>query len=337
MRYEWVNYAKSIGIILVVYGHVSRGLVNGGLMTASSAYQLIDSIIYSFHMPLFFFLSGIFVVSSFTRKGGGEFLLSKVDTVAYPFVLWSLLQGTIEVLLSKYTNGNVTFGVVLNLFVEPRAQFWFLYALFIAFVCAGVVLKVFGRRAIVPALFISSSLYVYQGSFNQSNIIGFIANNLVYLFLGMSFMKLDTSRLNSLRLIFSLWFLMAALQYYFHMVLGLNYMDKGWVSLFLSTVSVLSIVSLSMKLSEFKLTKFEMIGASSMAIYVMHILAGSGARVILHKLWGVESVALHLITGSVLGIFLPLLSLSILKKLNVRFVLSAPLSSLAHKIRGDRS
>ena len=59
-RNVWVDYAKAIGIILVVYGHVARGVFNAGLPMDEARFVLVDSIIYSFHMPLFFFLSGLF-------------------------------------------------------------------------------------------------------------------------------------------------------------------------------------------------------------------------------------------------------------------------------------
>jgi fucose 4-O-acetylase-like acetyltransferase len=51
----WVDYAKGIGILLVVYGHVARGMANAGITINETLYQLADSMIYSFHMPLFFF------------------------------------------------------------------------------------------------------------------------------------------------------------------------------------------------------------------------------------------------------------------------------------------
>lgn len=41
----WIDVAKGIGIILVVLGHVTRN-------------ENLIRIIYSFHMPLFFFLGG---------------------------------------------------------------------------------------------------------------------------------------------------------------------------------------------------------------------------------------------------------------------------------------
>ena len=52
-RNVWVDYAKAIGIILVVYGHVARGVFNAGLPMDEARFVLVDSIIYSFHMPLF--------------------------------------------------------------------------------------------------------------------------------------------------------------------------------------------------------------------------------------------------------------------------------------------
>ena len=43
-RIEWVDIARGIGIILVILGHIGIGKVG--------------KFIYSFHIPLFFFLSG---------------------------------------------------------------------------------------------------------------------------------------------------------------------------------------------------------------------------------------------------------------------------------------
>lgn len=47
-RSTFIDIAKGIGIILVVLGHLDT---NG---------QISREVIYSFHMPLFFLLSGIF-------------------------------------------------------------------------------------------------------------------------------------------------------------------------------------------------------------------------------------------------------------------------------------
>jgi fucose 4-O-acetylase-like acetyltransferase len=102
-RNAWVDYAKAIGIILVVYGHVARGVFNAGLPMDQDKYLLVDSVIYSFHMPLFFFLSGLFFYDSLVKRGKTGLVVNKIDTIVYPFIVWSLLQGVVEVVLSNRT------------------------------------------------------------------------------------------------------------------------------------------------------------------------------------------------------------------------------------------
>ncbi|HFZ2131086.1 TPA: acyltransferase family protein, partial [Klebsiella pneumoniae] len=132
-RNEWVDYAKGFGIVLVVYGHISRGLYNSGIISDTKWFHFIDSLIYSFHMPLFFFLSGLFLMKSLQVRGLPYFIFNKVDTILYPYLIWSVIQGLTEFLLSKYTNGNVRLSDVFALLWHPRAQFWFLYSLFLNF------------------------------------------------------------------------------------------------------------------------------------------------------------------------------------------------------------
>jgi uncharacterized membrane protein YcfT len=71
----WVDYAKAIGIILVVYGHVAHGLFKAGIWEGDTFYHLVDSVIYTFHMPLFFSLSGLFFKTTLLKEGKGLFIL----------------------------------------------------------------------------------------------------------------------------------------------------------------------------------------------------------------------------------------------------------------------
>ena len=45
-RIIWIDYAKAIAMFFVIFGHVDSG-------------NYLTNWIYSFHMPLFFLLSGI--------------------------------------------------------------------------------------------------------------------------------------------------------------------------------------------------------------------------------------------------------------------------------------
>src|SRR5664279_2282012 len=119
-RSLWVDYAKAIGIILVVYGHVARGITSAGLITNQNCFALVDSVIYSFHMPLFFFLSGVFLLASMSKRDSISVFRNKFDTILYPYIVWSILQGFIEVGLYQYVNGQPTIGEVLSLAWAPR-------------------------------------------------------------------------------------------------------------------------------------------------------------------------------------------------------------------------
>ncbi|GBL04855.1 acetyltransferase, fucose-4-O-acetylase [Glaciecola sp. KUL10] len=66
---DWVDYAKALGIILVVYGHTARGVFNAGLDMNNELFKLIDSVIYTFHMPLFFFYRAYFLSIHYPKGG----------------------------------------------------------------------------------------------------------------------------------------------------------------------------------------------------------------------------------------------------------------------------
>ena len=57
-RLHWLDYSKTIGMFLVVWGH-----------TFKDNSQIVKDVIYSFHMPLFFFISGFLHKSG--QIGGG--------------------------------------------------------------------------------------------------------------------------------------------------------------------------------------------------------------------------------------------------------------------------
>lgn len=51
----WIDYARLLGILLVVFGHV---LQSQSLFTENESLHLIWNFVYLFHMPLFFIISG---------------------------------------------------------------------------------------------------------------------------------------------------------------------------------------------------------------------------------------------------------------------------------------
>lgn len=327
-RTQWVDYAKAIGILLVVYGHVARGLYNAGINIHPTFYAITDSIIYSFHMPLFFFLAGLFFSNSFQKQGASKLVFSKIDTIVYPFMLWSILQGSIEVVLANYTNGELTFGEVFSLFWSPRGQFWFLYALFVAFWLAAVVYSIVSPRA-TGAIFVGAALlYIVQDALPRNLLLWFIADNFVFFVMGIGFTRYYKRKaLGRTWALYSLGIAFIVSQYIFHKTLGLHYLDKGLFSLALAFIGILLVVSVSRRAALNPQRFIVFIGTSSMAIYLMHILAGSGARIVLGKVMGIDSVTVHLVVGCMVGVLAPLAAAEMIRRFRIPFVFAAPLSA----------
>lgn len=320
----WVDHAKALGIVLVVYGHVMRGLHSAGIPMPETFYQLSDSIVYSFHMPLFFFLAGLFFQQSLAAKGSCGLVFSKLDSIFYPYVLWSILQGLIEAVLADYTNGAVTYAEVFALLWAPRAQFWFLYALLLCFLLAVAVFSL-SRRSIIPLTLVAALLYLFPPLLPEGLVWRYIADNFVFFTLGILFAGQAREMAASGWQVLLMVGLFLVAQYGFHGLLALHYADRGILTLLLALVSIASVVTFCSWSARWPLGFVAYLGTASMAIYLMHILAGSGVRVLL-KIGGVDSFLLHAVAGVAGGLLLPLLVLAIAQRLQVRYLFSAPIS-----------
>ena len=281
-------------------------------------------------MPLFFFLSGVFFCRSFSKKGGVKLVFSKVDTVFYPYVIWSLLQGGIEVYLSNYTNGSVSLVEVFSLLWLPRAQFWFLYTLFAIFALSSIVFSLISKRLTILVLACSVILYLNPTYLPESFIFLGIPSNFVFFIFGIAYkIYVKTGEVYSRGILLGCALLFILSQWFFHGYLSYNYTDKGLESLLLAVISIAFVVSISFYLTRINCKWFAYIGYASMAIYLMHILASSGSRVILSKGFGIDSLIIHLVVGCLLGIVAPLFALLVINKLNIKYLLSAPVSQWA--------
>lgn len=79
-RIEWIDICKGIGIILVVIGHTGIGQISPS----------IYNYIYSFHMPLFYFLSGL-TFNNDKYNNLATFLKRRFWTLILPFLILNLI------------------------------------------------------------------------------------------------------------------------------------------------------------------------------------------------------------------------------------------------------
>ena len=148
---NYVTVAKAIGIILMVVGH-------------SGCPQYLFKTIYLFHMPLFFFCSGIFYKEISTRTDVEYYLKRRIKSLYLPFVKWSvlfLLLHNVFLLTGIYNSyygfdgGSVFYSIsdvfqrlfmilfTMNGYEEILGGFWFIRSLFVSCLLIAVVSYIF--------------------------------------------------------------------------------------------------------------------------------------------------------------------------------------------------
>lgn len=125
-RLDYIDHLKGFAIFLVVVGHVIQ------YNTSDFRQSPVFSAIYSFHMPLFFFLSGYIAAKSKVIDDLSGFLnatKSKAVALLMPLFAW----GIISVFVSSV--GDVTFDDVINSITRQitSPSLWFLHTLFLIF------------------------------------------------------------------------------------------------------------------------------------------------------------------------------------------------------------
>ena len=70
VRLTWIDYAKGIAILLVIYRHVFEGIkLSGASIDGREFLEYANIFLFSFRMPLFFIISGVFISKSLGKKG----------------------------------------------------------------------------------------------------------------------------------------------------------------------------------------------------------------------------------------------------------------------------
>lgn len=165
MRDKLIDVARGIGILLVVFAHIYEGIAT--------------NIIYLFHMPLFFFLSGAtisFSKSQFDRN----YVNKRIKTLLVPYFLFSLISFFYWWRIESYFRpsfdspifdgimGNLSMPIqqFINIFLSIsfgsafvyNSPLWFLTCLFISIVCYTLIKKYIGKYSFFCCC-LSAALY----------------------------------------------------------------------------------------------------------------------------------------------------------------------------------
>ena len=322
---DWVDYAKAIGIILVVYGHVARGVLNAGILVDEKLIVLVDKIIYSFHMPLFFFLSGLFFMGSLTKRGVQGIFVNKINTLIYPYLLWSIIQLSMQIILIDFTNFDKSIDNIYTFLWEPSDHFWYLYTLFVMFVLYALVYYITSSVSFI--LLLSVLTYFLSGVLATPwSVLNSVYHFGIFFGLGIA---LSHYKYIQLRLSWTviLTALLIVIHWFYHgFCLDCSTEVKDVMSFLVALVSIITVVAYSKLLVTRDFGWLKKIGSYSLEIYLVHIIFGSGFRIVMQNVFGIENGLFHLFFGTLVGIIVSILFALFARKLGWQFLFASPKS-----------
>lgn len=138
-RSQVVDIVKGIAILLMVFGHTLQGLIHRGWWADRTA-TFTNDFIYSFHMPAFFVVAGLFLFPSLDKRGFRVFAIDKSKNVLYPYVLWVVIGALGAKLLGPLQPSGTRYESVGSFFVAllDGSPLWFLYTLFVLQILAAL-------------------------------------------------------------------------------------------------------------------------------------------------------------------------------------------------------
>lgn len=148
-RYDFIDISKGIGIILVVLCHTL------------SQESFVNAVIYSFHVPLFFVVSGLFARP---QQRFRSYFLKNVKRLLLPFLVFFLLGLTVTCILIGLKNKNI-YDIIwcfinANTFRINVSPIWFLACLFNVTILFYVFYKIILSRDNILLTIISIGIIV---------------------------------------------------------------------------------------------------------------------------------------------------------------------------------
>lgn len=154
----WIDALKGFGIFCVTLGHLSP-------------WYPLETHIYSFHMCLFFFISGYLFTPPHPNSQTESLLIfinKKFKSILIPFLVWDFWASFAAIVLGAGKKDTISKFFTLNGEICWNAPIWFLLVLFIAESLYAIIIKFYkSKKANLIVLMASIVLFILFGGYNS--------------------------------------------------------------------------------------------------------------------------------------------------------------------------
>lgn len=348
-RIQYIDCLKGFAILLVVIGHVFDGYIRAGYFSEYRNFMCGGfNLIYSFHMALFFLISGfVYRKAYFTASGEKKPKMKlQIFNILIIYFVFSVLFGLFKMFVGKYTNGDVSFMDILLIWMKTIAPYWYLYVLLIYYILFSV--KVVYKLPIYIQVLILFGISFISNFVPGAIGLYFEIKHIMYylLFFGLGIIiAMHYDAYQKYELWISVFTFVVSLIIIAVDRVGYTYDDFNSDSLLrdrkYNFIIALGIVLFLLYLFRMLFSKneaihvkfFSFLGRYSLEIYVIHCVFTAGNRVVLQKL-NIDSFYLNIILNIIISTALPILFSYICKKINIHKMIFQPavyLSERSHK------
>ncbi len=312
-RNTLVDRLRGYACFLVLFGHVIMGMRNA-FVPMPAFFGALETFIWSFHVPLFLFLSG----NVFRLTGGWRSKKSRLGFVAHkalnlgvPYVFFSAVYVCINALVGQ-TNTPFTLMDILHIWKTPIAQYWYLYALFFLLVLWTLLSDVF--KPWLLTLLLAGVAYIVPVMGGSLGCFDIVFGSALAFGLGSA---IDVQSLEKMPSAGKVGVVLV------HILLGfgLVYWGKaeawGYKELLLSLGIYASILAVSlMQRWRVFASALDFLNRYAFQIYLLHTIFTAGVRIVLVR-FGITFWPVHLLVAAAFGLGASVFAAWVAKKTKV--------------------
>lgn len=302
-RLEFLDNAKGIAIILMVYGHVELGIRYTGVIPNYVAFKYITNLIYTFHMPLFFAISGYLLSKLGNKRKFLSELKRNTSKIAVPYLIWKNVFTATKLLIPSQINFPAQPFSLLSI-ILPSAHYWYLFVLYFIKIMSSFLTK----RANLTVILISAVSYLLLPNYYNwaLNLFFFTLGRAIHDY-GIS-LKWSSSKSHIAVCILSGF----AFLVYAHLAIT-------QFTFQFSMIAALFGVALTIQLSQlFSSTVICWIGKNTLPIYILHVFFTAAFRIVLSNYLHFNNTIVHVVCGTLIGIIGPLAIIIMAERLKIR-------------------
>ncbi|SDI72445.1 Acyltransferase family protein [Pseudobutyrivibrio sp. 49] len=311
-REYWLDNLRAFACILVVIGHLLRGLIPVINLPNESYFKLFVDFIYYFHVYIFFFCSGFLFERVYSNMENEKYYRKKAIRILdllVPYFFFSTVQHYMKVLFSGVVNRASGESLFYDYFIVPQNQMWFLIALSIITLLIPRINSVKRVYILFVVCFVIKVMNSFE-LFGTHMIVQNVCANMIWYALGIIYAYYNMHLKNKSWLLIGVGYI--ALFIYTKLYSSNSFTTASLT--FLGITFFVYIFENYIYKQYGKNNSISLIAKYMMQIYLLHTILCAAIRIVLMKL-GIDIWWIHLFLGFFCSVYVSVFVAAIFDKI----------------------